>query len=445
MKRRNYLQDSFGILTIILLILLTAFFVAEEFAIVKIRATRLEELIKQGNKRARATKKIVTHLNAYLSTTQLGISVTALVLGWIGEPTVAHLLHPLFSLADIHGSLATTSATVLSFLLVTIVSVVLGELAPKGIAIQKAETISLAFAYPLIALHRLLFPFIWLLNSLSNLVMRIVGIQPDANHDQALTEGELRLTLADSFKSGEITQGELRYMNRIFDFDDRTAREVMVPRTEMICIEEEEPLSEQLQIIRSEKFTRFPMIKEDKDHVVGMINIKDIFTDILDQKLHSLTPFIRPVLTVLETTPVRELLEKMQKNSIHMAILTDEYGGTSGLVTVEDILEEIVGEIRDEFDEAEEPMIKHIAPDQALVSGKLLISRINQIFQTDIEEEGIDTIGGWMLAEDPTIHEGSVLSYDHVTFKVIRMDAHHIVTIRVTRVSSVEKTKLIRD
>lgn len=428
------MQESLGVLIIILLIILTAFFVAEEFAIVKIRSTRLDELIKQGNRRAKATKKIVSDLNAYLSTTQLGISVTALLLGWIGESTVSHLLHPLLDSIGLQGAFAATVATVVSFLIVTVLSVVLGELAPKGIAIQKAEQISLALAYPLIWTHRLFFPFIWLLNTLSNLVMRLAGIQPDAEHDQALTEGELRLTLSDSFKSGEITQGELRYMNRIFDFDDRTAREVMVPRTEMVCIYEEDSLDETLQVIRNEKFTRFPVVKEDKDHVIGIINIKDIFTDILDKNLHTLNDYIRPVLSVIETTPVRVLLEKMQKESIHMAVLTDEYGGTSGLVTVEDILEEIVGEIRDEFDEAEEPLIKTIDKNQALVSGKLLIARINQIFQIDIEEEGIDTIGGWMLAEDPNIREGSILQYDHVTFEAVRMDAHHILNIKVKKI-----------
>ncbi|MDF2911262.1 MAG: hypothetical protein K0Q56_2143, partial [Sporolactobacillus laevolacticus] len=247
-------------------------------------------------------------------------------------------------------------------------------------------------------------------------------------------------TLADSFKSGEISQGELRYMTRIFDFDERTAREIMVPRTEIVCIYQEDQFEESLQILQNEKYTRFPVVEEDKDHVVGMINIKDLFTDVLNKEIQTLDHYIRPILSVLETTPIRTLLEKMQKESIHMAILTDEYGGTSGLVTVEDILEEIVGEIRDEYDEGEEPLIKRIDPDKALVDGKLLISHVNQQFQIDIEEEGIDTIGGWMLAEDPNVKVGSKLNYDHVTFEVTEMEAHQIRKIMITKIKTLHES-----
>lgn len=433
MMHGNHLDNTLGLLTVLLLILLTAFFVAAEFAIVKIRTTRLDELMKHGNKRARASKKIVNHLNSYLSTTQLGISVTALLLGWIGEPAVAHLFHPVFEWMGLNSTLIVTLSTLVGFFVVTMLSVVLGELAPKGIAIQKAEQITLMIAYPLIWTHRLLFPFVWLLNSLSNGVMRLFGIHPDAAHDSALTEGELRLTLSDSFKSGQISQGELRYMNRIFDFDERTAREVMVPRTEIVCVYKEDSFEESLKILHQEKFTRFPVVEEDKDHVIGMINIKDIFTDILTKEVHSLDEYIRPILSVIETTPIRSLLERMQKESMHLAVLTDEYGGTSGIVTVEDILEEIVGEIRDEFDEGEEPLIRRINADQAIVDGKLLISHVNTQFQTDIEEEGLDTIGGWMLAEDPNIKTGSVLQHDHISFEVTEMDAHQIKKIKISR------------
>ncbi|MFX3619570.1 MAG: hemolysin family protein [Sporolactobacillus sp.] len=430
------MQDLIGILFIVLLIIITAFFVAAEFAIVKIRSTRIDQLIKQGNRRAKAAKAIVSDLNSYLSTTQLGISVTALVLGWIGEPTISRLFHPLFNWIGMSGALAATVSTVFAFLIVTILSVVLGELAPKGIAIQKAEQLTLALAFPLVWTHRLLFPFIWLLNTLSNLVMRLLGIPPNAQHDQALTEGELRLTLSDSFKSGEITQGELRYMNRIFDFDDRTAREIMVPRTEMICVSSENSLDDSLEILHQEKFTRYPVVKKDKDHVIGIINIKDIFTDLLDKSPRTQSDYLRPVLSVLETTPIRLLLEKMQKESIHMAILTDEYGGTSGLVTVEDILEEIVGEIRDEFDQAEEPLFTQVDKSQTIVSGKLLIARVNQMFHIDIEEEGIDTIGGWMLAENPNIKKGGTLQYENIIFEVVERTLHQIRKIIVKKIET---------
>ncbi|WP_353948309.1 hemolysin family protein [Sporolactobacillus sp. Y61] len=439
---REDLGNMTGLLIVILLIFLTAFFVAAEFAIVKIRTTRLDELIKEGSKRARAAKTIVKDLNGYLSTTQLGISVTALVLGWIGEPAVARLFHPLFHWLGVSGALSVTLSTLIGFFIVTMLSVVLGELAPKGIAIQKAEQITLAITYPLIWTHRLLFPFVWLLNTLSNGVIRLFGMQPNADHDQALTEGELRMTISNSFRSGEISQGELRYMDRIFDFDERMAREIMVPRTEIICIYKEDPPEESLKTLRDEKYTRFPVVAGDKDHVVGMINIKDIFTDYLKKEIHTLDEYIRPILTVLETTPVRMLLEKMQKESIHMAILIDEYGGTSGLVTVEDIVEEIVGEIHDEFDEGEEPAIQVIDENQAMISGKALISEVNRQFHLDIEEEELDTIGGWIFDEKPDVRKGTVLRYKDVTFEVVEMDAHQIKKIHASKLKPEKPKKL---
>lgn len=427
------MNDITGVLIVIVVIFLTAFFVAAEFAIVKIRSTRLDELIKQGNRRAAASKKIVEDLNGYLSTTQLGISVTALVLGWIGEPAVAHLFYPFFDWLGFDGTPTVTLSTLIGFFIVTMLSVVLGELAPKAIAIQKAEQIALTIAYPLIWIHRLLFPFVWLLNSLSNGVVRLFGMKPNRNPDQALSEGELRMTISNSFKGGEISQGELRYMNRIFDFDERMAREIMVPRTEIVCVYKEDPIEETLNTLHNEKYTRFPVVKEDKDHIIGILNVKDIFTDILKKEIHSIDEYIRPILSVIETIPIRTLLEKMQKESIQMAILTDEYGGTSGLVTVEDIVEEIVGEIRDEFDKGEEPMIKHIDANHAVVNGKVLISQINRQFGINIEEEELDTIGGWMLAQVPNVKTGSKLQYDDVTFEVADMDGHHIKKINVNK------------
>ncbi|MFT8870903.1 MAG: hemolysin family protein [Sporolactobacillus sp.] len=429
------MKQSIDLIAIVFLIAITAFFVAAEFAIVKVRRTRISQLIKQGDKRAQSAKRIISDLNGYLSTTQLGISVTALVLGWIGEPAVSSLIEPLLGRAGLAAGIVQPLTTVAAFLVVTFTSVVLGELAPKAIAIQRADQITLKIARPLVFLHRLLFPFTWLLNVLSNAAVRLFGFRSEEAEEQALTEGELRLTLADSFRSGEITKAELGYMTRIFDFDERTAREVMVPRTEMVCIDCSDADADSLQTIRAEKYTRYPVIRDDKDHVIGIINVKDLFNDCLGGDIQPLAGYIRPVLSVLETTPIRLLLEKMQNQRVHLAVLTDEYGGTSGMVTVEDILEEIVGEIRDEFDEGEELMFEAINSNQAVVSGKLLIARVNERFGTDIEEEGIDTIGGWLLSENATLKEGDVLANGDVRFEVLGRDTRHILKVRITKVA----------
>ncbi|MTT30603.1 DUF21 domain-containing protein [Terrilactibacillus sp. BCM23-1] len=419
-------------LIILLLILLTAFFVAAEFAIVKVRLTRLEEMAGEGNKRAKAAKKIVEHLDAYLSTTQLGITITALIIGWAGEPAFSRLFDPVLGMIGINSTINQSISAVISFIIITYINVVFGELAPKSIAIQQAEKITLLIAFPLIWFNRFMFPFIWLLNKTSNNVTRLFGISPDANKEAALTEEELKLILSNSYKGGEINQLELQYLNRIFDFDERTSREIMVPRTEIICLYKDHTLEENLEILRQEKFTRFPVVDGDKDTIVGMINIKDIFDDFLIDNIQTLDHYIRPIISVIETTPIRELLTKMQKLGIHMAMLTDEYGGTAGLVTVEDIIEEIVGDIRDEYDEHEEPMVQYVTPNHLIVDGKVLISEINHLLNLDINNDDLDTIGGWLLSKNDDAKVGNIIYLSDYAFVVHEVDHHHIkkITIR---------------
>ncbi|MFD2617066.1 hemolysin family protein [Terrilactibacillus laevilacticus] len=426
------MDDIVGILIILLLILLTAFFVAAEFAIVKVRLTRLEEMASEGNKRAKAAKKITEHLDAYLSTTQLGITITALIIGWVGEPAFSKLFDPALGMIGIDRSINESISAVISFIIITYINVVFGELAPKSIAIQQAEKITLLIAYPLIWFNRLMFPFIWLLNKTSNSITRLFGISPDANKEAALSEEELKLILSNSYKGGEINQLELQYLNRIFDFDERTSREIMVPRTEIVCLYKDHSLEENLEILRQEKFTRFPVVDGDKDTILGMINIKDLFDDYLIGNIQPLDQYIRPIISVIETTPIRELLTKMQRLGIHMAMLTDEYGGTAGLVTVEDIIEEIVGDIRDEFDEHEEPMVQYATPNHLIVDGKVLISEINHILDLDINNDDLDTIGGWLLSKNNDAKVGNIIYLGDYAFVVQEVDHHHIkkITIR---------------
>ena len=348
---------------VFIIIALSAFFVASEFAIVKVRSTRIDQLVEEGNKRALAAKKILSNLDEYLSTVQLGITILSLVLGWIGEKTVSHLLMPVFSFIHITGPSVHVISTILAFLLITFVHVVVGELAPKTVAIQKAETISLLTSRPLILIHRILYPFVWLLNTSSRLVTRLFGLKIVNENELAHTEEELRIIVSESYKSGEINQSEFKYVNKIFEFDNRIAKEIMVPRTEITSLSKEDSFDELLQTIREERFTRYPVIDGDKDHIIGMVNAKELLTDLLsdsDRNKSTLNSYIRPIIRVIDTIPIQELLLMMQKERIHMAVLIDEYGGTSGLVTVEDIIEEIVGEIRDEFDMDEVPLVRKI-------------------------------------------------------------------------------------
>lgn len=416
----------------------TAFFVASEFAIVKVRSSRIDQLISEGNKNAVVAKKIISNLDEYLSACQLGITITALGLGWLGEPTVEHLLHPVFEKMNFSPYVSNILSFGIAFAAITFLHVVIGELAPKTVAIQKAEAITLLTARPLVLFYKIMYPFIWALNGSARGIIRLFGLKPASEHELAHSEEELRLILSESYKSGEINQTEYKYVNNIFTFDDRIAKEIMVPRTEIVALDKNKTIKENLEIIKKEKFTRYPVIDGDKDHVIGLINIKEVFTEISSYDSlnteKSIDDFVRPIIQVIESIPIHDLLLKMQKERIHMAILYDEYGGTSGLVTVEDILEEIVGEIQDEFDEDKKPIIQQINHDRALVDGRILISEINDWLGVKIEETDVDTLGGWMLTERYDIKQGESIEFGPYTFHVVEMAGNHIKTIEITKI-----------
>lgn len=418
-----------------ILIAFTAFFVAAEFAIVKVRDTRIEQLILEGNKNAVTVKKILKNLDGYLSACQLGITITALGLGWIGEPTFHRVIEPIINALHLPESLTGPASFLVVFGIVTFLHVVVGELAPKTVAINKAETISLLLAKPLHWFYIIAFPLIWLLNGSARLLVRLFGMKPADNHEQALSEEELRLSLSESYKSGEINQSELQYVNRIFEFDDRLAREIMVPRTEIICVFNTDPIEENLEILKHAKYTRYPVAEGDKDHIVGLINVKEIFQDLFKDDLKPFEEYVRPIISVIEHIPIKELLLKMQKEEIHMAILVDEYGGTAGLVTVEDILEEIVGEIRDEFDSDEEPMINKVSPTVTRLDGKVLIEEVNTLFNLELDDSELDTIGGWMFSQLNEVSLGSEVQVDDYEFKVIDLEGRQIKFIEVTKLN----------
>ncbi|TCJ03910.1 hemolysin family protein [Cytobacillus praedii] len=421
-----------NVLLIIILIALTAFFVAVEFAIVKVRRSRIEQLMAEGKKSAFSARKVVTHLDEYLSACQLGITVTALGLGWLGEPTVEKLFHPLLTALHLNVSITHIISFLLSFVLVTFIHVVIGELAPKSIAIQKAEEITLLFAKPIIIFYKIMYPFIWLLNSSSRLLVGIFGVKPASEHELAHSEEELRILLAESYKSGEINHNEWTYVNNIFEFDERIAKEIMVPRTEMSCISINDSFQEVIHKLKTESYTRYPVVEDDKDHIIGMINIKMLIMAKFKKKnpVHdwNIKHFMQPIIQVIESIPIHDLLIKMQKEGTHMAILIDEYGGTSGLVTVEDIIEEIVGEVRDEFDTDEVPEIRRISDSHYIVDGKVLISTVNQLLQIHLSEEEVDTIGGWFLTQNTTvkISEGTAVEAEGYVFKIKEVDGYHI-------------------
>ncbi|KKB44993.1 Magnesium and cobalt efflux protein CorC [Bacillus thermotolerans] len=428
---------TINLILIALLIALTAFFVATEFAIVKVRMSRINQLVAEGRSGAASAQRVVSHLDEYLSACQLGITVTALGLGWLGEPTVEKLLHPLFAQLELNESMTHVLSFGIAFALVTFLHVVVGELAPKTVAIQKAEAVTLMFSPPIIWFYRIMYPFIWILNGSARVLVGIFGLKPASEHEVAHSEEELRILLSESYQSGEINQNELKYVNNIFEFDERIAREIMVPRTEITTLSMDDSFADVASIVKEKNYTRYPVIGEDKDHVIGFVNMKEVLTAQLLYEgkagAWNIKTFVNPIIHVIETIPIHDLLVKMQKERIHIAILMDEYGGTSGLVTVEDILEEIVGEIRDEFDEDEVPDIRKLKEGHYILEGKLLIEDVNDLLGTHLFSDDIDTVGGWFLMKHFDAEVGTEIEEEGYVFKVHERDGHQIRYLEVKK------------
>lgn len=427
------METTINLIIFTILIILTAFFVATEFAIVKVRHSRLNQLVNEGKPGALSASKVVNHLDEYLSACQLGITITALGIGMVGEKTFEFILHPMFEMIGIPTDLIHIFTLVAAFIIATFLHVVVGELAPKTIAIQKAEAVTLAFSKPIMFFYRILYPFIWLLNGSARLLLKVIGIKPVGEHELTHTEEELRMLLADSYQSGEININELKVINNAFEFDDKVAREVMTPRNEIIAIDINDNIIDVIEMIQHERYTRYPVYEIDKDNIVGYVHIKD-FIDLTLQDMKiiqekQLTDYIHPVMREIETVALTKLLHKMKANRVHLAILMDEYGGTSGLVTIEDIIEELVGEIRDEFDADEKEKIIRMDDNHYKMHSSVLISDAEKLLGVQFDVDNVDTIGGWMLS---FISENKdEIYHDNYLFKIIKRDGNHIEEIEV--------------
>jgi CBS domain containing-hemolysin-like protein len=430
------------IAAVFFLVFLNGFFVAAEFAIVKVRSSRINQLATEGNKRAERAKNLVENLDAYLSATQLGITLASLGLGWIGEPAVASAVGPLLEQLHVPETVVHTISFIIAFSVITFLHIVLGELAPKSMAIQKAETVTMWTAGPLMFFYKIAYPFIWLLNRSAFFFLHFVGIEPTDDHIAAHTEEEIRILMKQSHKSGLIDQTELTLVDNVFEFAERNAREIMIPRTEIVCLFQEATFDENFAIVMEEMHTRYPIAAGDKDNIIGFAHIKDMYSLYMSDKKNDLDSIIRPVERVPESIQISALLKLMQRKKSHMAIVIDEFGGTAGLVTIEDILEEIVGEIQDEFDE-ERPHIEKGAGKAYSVDGRLLIEEVNDRFGLDVNSEDYDTIGGWVFSQVEFPPEvGQTICSHGFEFKVTEVDHLRIVRLMLRRLEEDELEKL---
>ncbi len=430
-KRLDYYEIALNLFFVMLLVMMNGFFVATEFAIVKVRSSRLETLIQEGNSKARYAKIMTDHLDAFLSVTQLGITLASLGLGWIGEPAVSRMLEPVFALAGVSAEAGHTISFFVGFSIITALHIILGELAPKSLAIQKAEAVTLFVAMPMLTFNKLMYPAVWLLNHIANWVVHILGFQVAGEAEEAHTEEEIRILMEESHRQGLIDKTELTFVDNVFDFADRSVREIMIPRTDMVCVYVEDSFRENLRTALENHFTRYPICDEDKDNIIGFLHIKDLLRTLENgsEKALDLKSLARKVLAVPESMPISNLLRILQKQKSQLAIVVDEYGGTAGMVTIEDILEELVGEIQDEFDE-EMPLVIKKGENTYSVDAKLLLEEINDMLEMTLDSESFDTIGGWLYSKieiPPQV--GEMVTYNGDEFTVEEVD-----NMRITRV-----------
>jgi CBS domain containing-hemolysin-like protein len=391
------LLSSFNLFLAAILVALNGFFVAAEFALVRVRESRIVQLEQEGSVRAGVVRGALRDLDGYLSVCQVGITVASLGLGWVGEPAVSHLIAPVLERIGVTSErIVSIIAVVLGFAVITYAHLVFGEQAPKYFSIQKAEGVSLWISRPLKMFMFLFRPMVWLVNASTNFVLRPWGIKL-GEQMEAHSEEELRIMISSAVSSGELEPEEQDYLNNVFDFGDRVAREIMVPRPDIEALPYDVPLSGLAERAAFGRYTRYPVYAGDLDHILGAVHVKDLFRAAEEgAESFDIKSIIRDCLVVPENKPIEQILREFQQRKLQMAIVIDEWGSVEGLITIEDVLEEIVGEIQDEFDEGE-ATIEKIGDGVYAVDGRIPITDVNDHFDLDLPREDFDTIGGYVL------------------------------------------------
>jgi CBS domain containing-hemolysin-like protein len=428
------LLSSFNLLLALALVALNGFFVAAEFALVRVRESRIVQLEQEGSARASVVRDALRDLDDYLSVCQVGITMASLGLGWVGEPAVAHLIEPLLEAIGVTSDrIVTIVSVVLGFAVITYAHLVLGEQAPKYFSIQRAEATSLWISRPLKLCMYLIRPIVWLVNTSTNFVLRPWGIRL-GEEMEAHSEEELRIMISSSAASGELDPEERDYINNVFDFGDTVAREIMVPRPDIEALRSDSTLSELADAAVFGRYTRYPVYQDDLDHVLGAVHVKDLLRAAAeDPEDFDIKTIIRDCLVVPETKPIEQILREFQQRKLQMAIVIDEWGSVEGLITIEDVLEEIVGEIQDEFDEGE-AAIEEIGDGAYAVDGRIPITEVNEYFGLDLPHEDFETIGGYVLGSLGRPPEpGDTVEADGATLHVKSVDGPRVSILTLRR------------
>lgn len=434
---------AFNIFLVIFLVLANGFFVASEFALVAVRKSRIESLANEGSKAAQRLLAMLNNLNAYISATQLGITLASLGLGWIGEPAVAALLEPvLIRVGELTGATFLASGTVLhtisftiAFSFITFLHIVFGELAPKTAALELSEKVSLWCALPLQIFYKTFSYPIRLLDWTGTKTVRLFGLHPSGEHGSSYTEDEIRQLINKSEESGHLNREERRLINRVFEFSETTVKEAMVPRTEIVGVSESCTLEEIARAFRQNGYSRLPVWRGSLDDIVGFIHSKDLMPYLLRPRAFQLEKVVQKPMYVVDTARLEDVLRQMQKAKAHFGFVVDEHGGVEGIITLEDLLEEIVGDISDEHDEEVNEQIHKINDDVFILDGGLAVRDLNRRLNLHLPiSEAYTTIAGFLMSESGQIlNEGEQVKFNGHVFKVEKVDKRRILQVRMEK------------
>lgn len=421
---------------VLVFVFLNAFFVLAEFSMVKVRKSRIELLASTGSVTAKYTQKVVNDLNNYLSACQLGITLASLALGWIGEPTISKMISPMLEYLGLSESTIHFISIAVGFIIITGLHIVLGELVPKSLAILGSEKFSMVSAMPLVFFYKATYPIMWLFNHTTSAVLKLMGYSMVEEHDAAHTDDEIKILVEESYKHGLIDKTEYTYVDNIFEFTDKNVRDIMIPRMDMVCVFIENSFENILETAMKEKFSRYPVCEGDKDNVIGFIHIRDLYEHKIHDRVQSIDGFIRKIITVPETMPINDMLKRFQKDKENIAVVIDEYGGTAGIVTIEDVLEEIVGDLNDEYDDENDKEIKPLDENTYIVKGSVHLDKIINLTGVQLPTDEYDTLSGFLISQIgtmPDTAENPVFEYEGLVFKIEKAEERRILSVKICK------------
>jgi len=439
----SFTTTALNLLLVIFLVLANGFFVASEFALVAVRKSRIEAMVAEGHKGAERLLGLLNNLNAYISATQLGITLASLALGWVGEPAVAALLEPvLMRIGEATGATFLASGAVLhtisfiiAFSFITFLHIVFGELAPKTAALELSERVSLVIALPLQIFYKIFYPFIRVLDWTGTKTVRIFGLHPSGEHGSSYTEDEIRQLVNLSQASGHLNEDERRLINQVFEFSETTVREAMIPRTEIVAISETCTIEEIALSFRQNGYSRLPVYRGSLDDMIGFIHSKDVMAFLLEPETFKLELVLQKPMYVVDTARLEDVLKQMQKEKFHFGFVVDEHGGVEGIITLEDLLEEIVGDISDEHDEEVNEQIREQPDGSYFLDGGLAIRDLNRRLEMSLPvSEGYTTIAGFLMSQSgQVLGEGETVPFNGHIFKIEKVVKRRILKVRMEK------------